>query len=134
MLGSCPLTSCKWEYSWYDVGLICIRDVACKIACTKIEFDNFVLINKGLAFSFNRLINGHVHRDVQLLFQLTNNNHQMHYPCEFLNCIIWAGSLANVIFLFDNTKTCDQHVDASINSIKYPNGPLEVIIRPHISP
>jgi hypothetical protein len=42
--------------------------------------------------------------------------------------------LANVWFHVDYRHTCDYLVDASINTIKYMNGPLIDCIGPHISP
>jgi hypothetical protein len=41
--------------------------------------------------------------------------------------------LANAWFHVDNRHTCGHRIDASINSIKYLNGPLIVWIGPHMS-
>jgi hypothetical protein len=41
--------------------------------------------------------------------------------------------LANAWFRVDNKHTCDHRVDASINTMKYVNGPLIGCIRPHMS-
>ena len=55
----------------------------------------------------------------------------MHY--SLANLIICANSLANATFLVANKHTCDQRVDASINTIKYLNGPHGGVIGPHMS-
>jgi hypothetical protein len=42
--------------------------------------------------------------------------------------------LAKVWFLVDNRHACDHIIDASINTMKYMNGPLIGCIEPHMSP
>jgi hypothetical protein len=42
--------------------------------------------------------------------------------------------LAKVWFRVDNKHTCDHHVDVSISTMKYLNGPLIGCIGPHMSP
>ena len=42
------------------------------------------------------------------------------YDC---NLMIWASILANATFLVESRQTCDHLIDASINTIKYLNGP-----------
>jgi hypothetical protein len=42
--------------------------------------------------------------------------------------------LAKAWFRVDNRHTCDHLVDASINTMKYLNGPLIGCIGPHMSP
>jgi hypothetical protein len=41
--------------------------------------------------------------------------------------------LANTWFHVDNRHMCDHRVDASINTVKYPNGPHIDYIGPHMS-
>ena len=53
------------------------------------------------------------------------------YAC---NLIIWVSILANAVFLVESRQTCDHLVDASINSIKYLNGPQGGCIGPQIYP
>jgi hypothetical protein len=48
-----------------------------------------------------------------------------------MTCVI---ILANVWFHVDNRHTCDHRVDASINIMKYLNGPLIGYIGSHMSP
>ena len=48
--------------------------------------------------------------------------------------MIWASILANAAFLVESIQTCDHFVNASINNIKYLNGPQGGCIGPQISP
>jgi hypothetical protein len=45
----------------------------------------------------------------------------------------YAINLAKAWFRVDNRHTCDHLVDASINTMKYRNGPLIGSIGPHMS-
>ena len=51
-----------------------------------------------------------------------------------LNLMIWASILANVAFLVESRQTCDHLIDASINTIKYLNGPQGGCTGTQISP
>jgi hypothetical protein len=46
----------------------------------------------------------------------------------------YAIILANAWFRVNNRHTCDHRVDASINTMKYLNGPLIGCIGPYMSP
>jgi hypothetical protein len=46
----------------------------------------------------------------------------------------YAIILANAWFCVDNRHMCDHLVDASINTMKYLNGPFIGCIGPHMSP
>jgi hypothetical protein len=51
-----------------------------------------------------------------------------------LNWIIWETSRAKVWFLVDNKQIVLHLVNASINTIKYQNGPDIGLTGPHMSP
>jgi hypothetical protein len=48
-----------------------------------------------------------------------------------MTCVIF---LTKVWFRVDERHTCDHRIDASINTMKYMNGPLIDCIGPHMSP